>query len=147
MEMFHLRLQTGASPDHSPSAWQTLLLSPNSLNPLLQEYVALEPNVDPVRRTCPSLGLARLPQSTANKYEAVAYESAIYIATETEYAYVCKREHLQTILHWLGTHACCLPQGSSLCHSCILPLNQRWFHSSQPCHCLGHQDHHSPQLQ
>ena len=39
------------------------------MNPLLQEYVAVEPTMVPVRSTLPFVGLARFPQSTATVKE------------------------------------------------------------------------------
>ena len=60
----NVRSQVGALPDHC-IVWHVLVDCPSSLNPILQEYVAVEPKVVPVRSTLPFAGLARGPQSKA----------------------------------------------------------------------------------
>ena len=77
----HLRTQLGAVPDHCPVASHCLILFPCSrMNPALQEYVAMDPKMVPVRSTRPFVGLARLPQSIAVVQETM--RSLQYIGTE-----------------------------------------------------------------
>ena len=48
-----LRLHTGSSPDHWPSTWQSRVMSPSSMKPKSQVYMAIEPTSLPIIITSP----------------------------------------------------------------------------------------------
>lgn len=61
----YLHLHVGGFPDHWPFGWQRRVISPSSINPILQLYMALDPGVVPITMTIPFTGSANGPQFTA----------------------------------------------------------------------------------
>ncbi len=66
-----LRLQVGASSDHVPSSWHSLLPTPNRENPASQRYLAVERKIMEVTRTRPFTGSSKVSHSTAVETDSI----------------------------------------------------------------------------